>query len=321
VTATLADGAGFVTAWPTGQTQPPASSLNISAAGETAANAVVVPVGQDGQVSFFTFAGTHLVADVTGYFTDAGSTTNGRFHATDGPTRLLDSRSGLGGKNGAFTASQSFDLQVGGQGGVPNNATAVALTVTYTGPTAPGYLTVWPTGQPQPLASTTNPNGVGDIRSNLAMIPIGDGGKVSIFSFAPTHVVIDVIGYFSSGSGNTGKFSVVTPARVADSRLASSPFGHIAAGGEATMDFSTFVAVDAGAALYNLTATNTVAGGFITAHPNGSGLPEASSVNWSAGGQSRAALTVSSLAAAKKVGLFAFSPADAVIDLSGWFTS
>jgi hypothetical protein len=134
-------------------------------------------------------------------------------------------------------------------------------------------------------------------------------------------VVIDVVGYFSTGSGNTGKFTVVTPARIADSRQASSPFGPIPAGGQATMDFSTIVTADAGAALYNLTATNTVAGGYLTAHPSGSPVPEASSVNWSAGGQSRAALTVSSLAAAKKVGLFALTPADAVLDLSGWFTS
>ena len=64
-----------------------------------------------------------------------------------------------------------------------------------------------------------------------------------------------------------------------------------------------------------------MAGGYLTAHPSGSPLPEASSVNWSGGGQNRAALTVSSLAAAKKVGLFAFTATDAVIDLAGWFTS
>jgi len=201
------------------------------------------------------------------------------------------------------------------------DAAAVVLTVTYTGPTAPGYLTVWPTGQPQPLASTTNPNGVGDIRSNLAMIPLGVGGKVSIFSFAPTHVVIDAVGYFGSGSGDSGTFTVISPARVADSRQAAAPFGRIGAGAEATMDFSTAIPGNAAAALYNLTATNTVAGGYLTAHPAGTPVPLASSVNWSAGGQNRAALTISSLAAAKKVGLFAFSPVDAVIDLSGWFTT
>jgi hypothetical protein len=204
---------------------------------------------------------------------------------------------------------------------VPANATGAALTVTYTGPTAPGYLTVWPTGQPQPLASTTNPNGAGDIRSNLAMIPLGAGGKVSIFSFAPTDVVIDIVGYFSSGTGDSGLFTAVSPARIADSRQAAAPFARIPALGEATMNFSNLVAGNASAALYNLTATNTVAGGYLTAHPSGSAVPEASSVNWSAGNQSRAALTISSLAAAKKVGLFAFTPADAVLDLSGWFSS
>ncbi len=211
LTATQADGPGFVTAWPTGQAQPPTSSLDLSVAGETAANAVVVPVGLDGQVNFFTFAGTHLVADVTGWFSVAGATTDGRFHATGGPTRLMDTRTGVGGKTGAFTAGQSFDLQVGGQGGVPADATAVALTVTYTGPTAAGFLTVWPTGQPRPLASTTNPNGVGDIRSNLALVAVGTGGKVSVFSFAPTDVVVDVVGYFSPGTGTSGLFTTVTP--------------------------------------------------------------------------------------------------------------
>ena len=143
---------------------------------------------------------------------------------------------------------------------------------------------------------------------------------LDVLSFQPTNLVIDVVGYFSPGSGGTGLFSAITPGRIADSRQPGAPFGRIGGGTEATMDFSPFVAASAVSALYNLTATNTVAGGFITAHPAGSAVPVASSVNWSGPGQSRAALTVSSLAAAKKVGLFAFSDVDAVIDLAGWFT-
>jgi hypothetical protein len=293
----------------------------VSAAGETAANAVVVPIGQGGQVNFFTFNGLNLVADVTGYFSSAGGSTDGRFHPLAGPTRLMDTRTGQGGKTGAFAANETFDLAVAGQAGIPGDAAAVALTVTYTGPTAPGFLTVWPTGKTQPLASTTNPNGVGDIRSNLALIPVGAGGKVSIFSMAPTDVVVDAVGYFSSGAGGSGLFTVATPQRVADSRLPAAPFGRIAGGTEVTMDFTTFVAAGSGSALYNLTATNTVAGGYLTAHPAGTPLPGASSVNWSGANQNRAALTISSLASADKTALFAFTSADAVIDLSGWFTS
>ena len=322
LTATLADGAGFVTAWPAGQTQPPTSSLNLSVAGETAANAVVVPVGAGGQVSLLSSVGTHLVADVTGYFSTAGSSTDGRFHATTAPARLMDTRNGTGGKLGAFAPGEKFDLQVAGQGGVPApGVAAVALTVTYTGPTAPGYLTVWPSGEPQPLVSTTNPNGPGDIRSNLALVKLGTDGKVSILSFQPTDVVVDVVGYFSSGSGSAGLFTAITPSRIADSRQPGAPFPRLTSGTETTMDFTNFVAPDAVGALYNLTATNTVGGGFLTAHPAGTPVPLTSSVNWSGPGQHRAALTISSLASARKVGIFDFSDADAIIDLAGWFTS
>jgi glucose/arabinose dehydrogenase len=321
LTATLGDGPGFVTAWPAGQSQPPTSSLNLSVAGETAANAVVVPVGAGGQVNLMSSGGTHLVADVTGYFTTAGGSAGGRFHATPQPARLLDTRNGTGGKSGPFASGETFDLQVAGQGGLPaTGVTAVALTVTYTGPTAPGYLTVWPSGEPQPVVSTTNPNGPGDIRSNLALVKLGANGKVSILSFRPTDVVVDVVGYFSSGSGNAGLFTAITPSRVADSRQAGAPFGRLASGTEATMDFTNFVSSNATGALYNLTATNTVGGGFLTAHPAGTPVPGTSSVNWSGPAQNRAALTISSLASQHKVGIFDFSDADAIIDLAGWFT-
>jgi hypothetical protein len=87
------------------------------------------------------------------------------------------------------------------------------------------------------------------------------------------------------------------------------------------MDFTNLVAPNAVAALYNQTATNTVDGGFLTAHPAGTPVPLASTVNWSGPAQNRAALTISSLASAHKVGIFDFSDADAIIDLAGWFTN
>src|SRR5205085_2425100 len=128
--------------------------------------------------------------------------TDGRFHATSGPTRVMDTRDGTGGKTGPFGPGESFDLQVAGKAGVPaTGASAVAVTVTYTDATAPGYITVWPSGEPLPLVSTTNPNGPGDIRSNLALVKLGTGGKLSVLSFQPTNLVIDVVGYFSPGAG------------------------------------------------------------------------------------------------------------------------
>jgi hypothetical protein len=43
------------------------SVLNLSAAGQTRANAVFAPVGADGTVALYSQSGTDLVVDVTGW--------------------------------------------------------------------------------------------------------------------------------------------------------------------------------------------------------------------------------------------------------------
>ncbi len=319
LTATNTHGPGFVTAWPTGDLQPPTSSLNLSTAGDTVANAVVVPVGAGGQINLITQTATDLVADVTGYFTSVGATTDGRFQPAATPVRLLDTRTGTGGKSTPFATGEQFDLPVAGVAGVPADATAVALTVTYTDVVQPGFLTVWPAGQPRPTASTSNPNAPGDIRSNLALVGVGSAGKVSILSMNPTDVVVDLVGWFTTGTGHQGLFTAMTPQRAADSRSPGSPFPRIGSGVDAPMDFTPLLPGPSTAVLYNLTVTDTISGGFLAAHPAGTEFAGASSVNWSGAGQDRAALTVSSLAGNNTVDLLASSETDAIIDISGWF--
>ena len=106
LTATLADGPGFVTAWPTGQPQPPTSSLNLSAAGETAANAVVVPVGRAARSTSSpspapTWSPTSPATSPTPAARPTAAST-----PPAAPTRLLDTRNGLGGKTGPFAAGR-----------------------------------------------------------------------------------------------------------------------------------------------------------------------------------------------------------------------
>ena len=67
VTVTDPQASGFVTVYPCGSDRPNASSLNY-VAGATVANAVVVKVGDGGQVCMFSQAATDLIADVNGYF-------------------------------------------------------------------------------------------------------------------------------------------------------------------------------------------------------------------------------------------------------------
>jgi hypothetical protein len=63
-------------------------------------------------------------------------------------------------------------------------------------PPAPlGFLTMWPQGQAQPPTATLNA-GDGAVTSNMAIIPTVNG-SVSAFAFNPTHLVLDVFGYFA----------------------------------------------------------------------------------------------------------------------------
>jgi hypothetical protein len=195
VTAVDPASAGFVTVWPTGQPQPVASSLN-TASGRTRPNLVVAKLGVNGAISLYDygdFGGTDLVVDVVGYFAPSG----GPVTAVR-PQRLLDSRIGLDTGAAPFASGEARTVAVAGQVGVPPDATGVVLNVTVTEPTAPGFVTVWPAGQAQPVASTLNflP---GDNIANLVMVGLGAGGGLSVYEFGATaHVVADVVGYVTS---------------------------------------------------------------------------------------------------------------------------
>ena len=59
---------------------------------------------------------------------------------------------------------------------------------------APGYVTVYPCGQPVPTASNLN-FVAGDTIPNAVVTSLGAGGKVCLFTFAPTHLIVDVNGW------------------------------------------------------------------------------------------------------------------------------
>ena len=81
--------------------------------------------------------------------------------------------------------------------------TAVALNVTVTNPTAPSFLTAYPSGTPRPNASNLNfvP---GQTVANRVIVPLGSGGQISLFNFqGSTNLVADVSGWFTDGSTTT----------------------------------------------------------------------------------------------------------------------
>jgi hypothetical protein len=152
---------------------------------------VMVPLGPGNTVTFYNDAGTvDVIADVLGYFAPGtGSGFTGRT-----PVRVLDTRFGTGAPQAPLGAGQTLTLTVPN---LPAGTTAVALNVTVAGPTAAGYLTVYPGGQPRPLASNLNYL-AGQTIPNMVMVPVGPGNTVTFFNSAGTvDVIADVLGYYN----------------------------------------------------------------------------------------------------------------------------
>lgn len=57
------------------------------------------------------------------------------------------------------------------------------------------FLTAYPAGENFPNASILNAF-EGQIVTNSAIIPAGEGGKINLYAYRRTHVVVEVSGYF-----------------------------------------------------------------------------------------------------------------------------
>ena len=199
------------------------------------------------------------------------------------PGRVLDTRigTGHGGSTAPVGAGQTIDVTVAGLADVPaTGVSGVALNVTVDQPTAAGFLTVWPTGEPQPLASSHNfvP---GLTVANLVLAKVGADGQVSIFnSGGDTHIVADVVGYFSATGG---RFVPVSPLRIVDSRfgVGTGITGPIGQGQTVPISVSGIGPVPTGAtaAIVNVTSVDSSIQSFITVWPAGAARPTASTLN------------------------------------------
>lgn len=199
VVGTQVSGRTFVSAYPTPELRedppgPTTSSLNLYP-GRDQANLVTVKVGEGGQVRFWVDqASAHLVADLAGYYTATGSTG----FVPVAPERVADSRSGLG-FAGRLQAGRSADLRLAGTGlPVPASARAAVVNVTGVGPAGTTHVRAFPTTVPATLPEVSSINLVrGRDEANLAVLPIGDGGRTTFYSHsAATDLVVDVSGYF-----------------------------------------------------------------------------------------------------------------------------
>ncbi len=326
VTAINGTAVSYLTVWKTGTTQPTASNLNF-VPGRTTPNMVIVPVGADGKISIFNDAGSvDLIVDVLGYFPTGGGYTGLT------PARFLDTRPNGTTVDDAWARSlvigsgTDTEVKIAGRGEVPaTGAEAVALNITVVSPTRLSYMTVWPSGLPQPVASTLNYR-PGDVLANMAIVPIGANGMIEMWNATGVvYGIADVLGYFPTGSSYTG----MTPARLMDTR----PFGpttDLLFSGKGKLNGGTATnlkvtgrggvpATGVGSVVLNVTITNPSTDSYLTVWPTGVFQPNASNANFFAG-QTVANMVIVPVGTDGNVSFFnAAGRTDAIVDVLGWF--
>ncbi|MEU7015426.1 hypothetical protein [Streptomyces sp. NPDC046385] len=268
VTATNATASSFVSAYPHETQRTSASNLNFKA-GQTSANLVTVPV-VDGWVEFYNRAGSvDLLADIAGYYTEgpAGS----RYQPVT-PKRLMDTRNGTGVAKAKVAANGTVTLPVTEPG-----ATAIAMNVTATNPTATSFVSVYPYGTARTAASNLNFT-AGQTVPNLVIVPVKDG-KVTFYNkYGTVDLLADVAGYFKKDTGSV--FTGMQPKRLMDTRDGTGVAqGKIGAG----KTVSLAVGYKYSAVVLNVTATGPTATGFVSVYPYGTTRTAASNLNFVAG--------------------------------------
>ncbi len=323
------DGPGFVRTWAARTRRPGTSALNADRGGTTVANAAVVALGDGGDIILETATTARLIVDVMAWFVDAGATSDdGRFVALD-PGRVTDTRipSGRtlssGSSNSWSRVGARIDIDVLGEVGVPDDGSVGALVISVgaiSGGAPGGFVGAFPGGTTYTGTSNVNVL-VGEIRSNMMVVPVAGSPDISLQTLNIVDVVVDVLGYVTSDAAQasaTGLYNTIEPTRIVDSRI---PLGFpTLAGGPSSGSLTMPASVTgASAVVQNLTATNTSAPGWLAAHPT-SAVPVVSNVNFEGRSQTRAALAFTSIGAADREFITSLVATDVVIDVVGYFS-
>lgn len=312
---------GYLTLYPCGGTTPLSSNVNYLG-GDVVANLVVVPLDASGRACIFASSTVDVVVDTAGFF-PAGSN-----YSALTPRRFLDTRPGEstfdGTAEGAGRAAADaiVSVPVAGRGGIPADAEAVVVNLAAVDPRASGFATAFPCGEDPPHASNLNYLR-GRTVSTSAVVRVGAGGAICLYTLASADLVLDVQGSFTDEQA----FGSFSPFRLLDTRPGEpTGDGQQAGTGRATSGSVTEITVEgragvptsAGAVSLSIAVVNAGGPGYATVYPCGQSVPTASNVNYGAGGVVANAV-LARIGAGGKVCVFTLTAADLVVDANGWF--
>jgi YVTN family beta-propeller protein len=242
------------------------------------------------------------------------------------PCRLVDTRQTGNPIQGG--TSQSFTVPQLGGCSIPNSAVAYSLNVTVAPHGPLGYLTIWSTGQSQPLVSTLN-SPDGRTKANAAIVPAGASGAVSVYVTDTTDVILDIDGYFTAPGSGTLQFFPLTPCRLVDTRGADGQLGGPRLPAQMERNFPLLMSscipsgVTPAAYSLNFTAVPNPPHqhlGYLTVWPAGEPQPTVSTLNNPTGTDVANAAIVPA-GAGGEVAVYAYNTTDLLIDINGYFAA
>ena len=311
VTLTVVDpeADGFLTAWPGDHRLPTVSNLNFQA-DQTRANGTITKIDDLGRLRVYTSVPAFVVVDVVGAFVPQGATVAAGRFVPSTSSRLFDSR-----PNNIVPAGGSVTIPL--PAGVPTDALAMALNITVTESTRPGFVTAFPAGTPMPTASVLNLDWFDQTRAAGGIFGVSAQG-ITLFLSGGGHVVVDYSGYFtgpSASPSSDGLFSVVDPVRLMDTRQ-TSPLG---VGVPIYPQGGVELAVSQrGSMAYNVTSVDGDAG-FIRGYAAGTPQPDTSTLNPQGQGDIVANFAITQTSD-HGLDFWSQPQTNLVVDLQGWFS-
>ncbi|MER6331234.1 PKD domain-containing protein [Streptomyces sp. NPDC001034] len=191
VVATTTKGSGSLTVSPDSTVNPGVSGPYWTT-GQTASAQIVVPMAPliNGKVVFRnnSKSSAHLIADVVGWY---GPTATGTTFQPVSPVRILNTRTGTGGKIAKLGAHATLKLKVTGAHGVPaNGVSAVDLNLTVPSPTGSGYLVAYADGTTRPDVHTADYTS-GQPAAGTALVKVGTDGEIDLYNAGSTAIDVN----------------------------------------------------------------------------------------------------------------------------------
>jgi len=352
VTVVEPTSSGYLTIWSAGTSRPVVSNLDFVSGQLAVSNMAMVALSSSGSLDVFNSAGlTNLVIDVEGYFISAGVASgdnlSGELYHPMVPVRVCDTRvgnpSGLSGKaaqcNGhELSPGVPLQVQVAGVSGIPSNALAVVVSLAVVDPSGSGFETAYP-------ASSQAPPSISDINfssqetlANEAIVELSASGAIDLLADVSTNALVDVYGYFTSGSSGSA-FYPELPYRIVDTRAGSgcgnmTPDAPLSPGGISKVTVGTAVGCEGTSAVVAPSGATAVAanltlvrqsgqdvGDYLTPFPS-LPVPVASSLNVSSANPDTAIAAESVIGLSSSGDFYLFNHSgdpNVVIDVFGFF--